>query len=49
MRQHLASHCEKCPENIAHIFAKEVANEIVILDNEEILKNNKKRIKVDSK
>src|SRR5688572_11193208 len=22
MHQHLASHCEKCPENIAHIFAK---------------------------
>ncbi|CAI2189494.1 2774_t:CDS:2, partial [Funneliformis geosporum] len=48
MRQHLASHCEKCPKNIAHIFAKEVANETVILNNKQTSKNDTKRIKVDS-
>ncbi|CAI2200737.1 6520_t:CDS:1, partial [Funneliformis geosporum] len=48
MRQHLGSHCEKYPENIAHIFAKKVANETVILNNEQTSKNNTKRIKIDS-
>ncbi len=49
MRQHLASHCDKCPENVSHEFAKEVANEEILDDDEQIQNKDTKRVKVNQK
>ena len=49
MRQHLASHCDKCPENVSHEFAKEVANEEILDDDEQIQNKDTKCVKVNQK
>ena len=49
MRQYLASHCDKYPENVSHEFIKKVANKEILDNDKQIQNKDTKHVKVNQK